>query len=542
MPPTPQPTVAIAGGGLAGLAAACALADSGFRVTLFEKRPFLGGRASSYEHPGTGEVVDNCQHVLFRVCTNLIEFYDRIGVADQIRWYDQMNFVEPGGRTSVMKSSLLPAPLHTAPSFLHFPFLTAADKLAIARALVPLTLTNQRDTGKVFQDWLNHHGQTRNAVERFWRPILISALSEELDRISISAAAQVVRESMKSTAARHMGVPTVPLTDLYNAAGDYIRARAGVLHFRQPVDGFTADSSQVQVHLREQKENQNREAAPTGAPLLADFARSGNPTPDAPPLLNSQLPSNPETEFDYLVLALPFDALDRILPDAPESAPLREQIHHFENSPITGIHLWFDRQISDLDHAVLLDRTIQWMFHKSRLQPVRTQSGLNAASVSPTANNENEREGHDFSRAGKTLSTKGASAPEGSYIELVVSSSKSLIDKSRAEIVDLVLAEVREFFPAARAANLVKSTVIKEVNATYSPRPGIDAHRPSASTTWPRVFLAGDWTATGWPATMEGAVRSGYQAAEVLAHAAGRKEAHFLSPDLEATGLMRLFA
>src|SRR5690242_21757139 len=90
----PQPTVAIAGGGLAGLAAACALSDVGFRVTLFEKRPFLGGRASSWEHPGTGEVVDNCQHVLFRLCTNLLEFYQRIGVADQIRWYDQMTFIE----------------------------------------------------------------------------------------------------------------------------------------------------------------------------------------------------------------------------------------------------------------------------------------------------------------------------------------------------------------------------------------------------------------------------------------------------------------
>ncbi len=119
-----QPTVAIAGGGLAGLAAACALSDAGFRVTLFEKRPFLGGRASSYEHPGTGEVVDNCQHVLFRVCTNLVKFYEHIGVADQIRWFDQMNFVEPGGRISVMKSSPLPAPLHTAPSFLRFPFLS----------------------------------------------------------------------------------------------------------------------------------------------------------------------------------------------------------------------------------------------------------------------------------------------------------------------------------------------------------------------------------------------------------------------------------
>jgi squalene-associated FAD-dependent desaturase len=466
-----QPTVAIAGGGLAGLAAACALSDAGFRVTLFEKRPFLGGRASSYEHPGTGEVVDNCQHVLFRICTNLVKFYEHIGVADQIRWFDQMNFIEPGGRVSVMKSSPLPAPLHTAPSFLHFPFLSVADKLAISRALVPLTLTVQRDNGQSFQQWLDAHDQTKNAIARFWHPILISALSEELDRISVSAAAQVVRESMKAPAARHMGVPTLPLTELYNAAGEYVRSHGGTLHFRCPVVGFTADASQVQVRMR------GKEGA--------------------------------EETFDYLVLALPFDALESLLPAETQSKAIREKIAHFENSPITGIHLWFDKQISDLDHAVLLDRTIQWMFHKSRLQPMRTQSENGSGS--------------------------------GSYIELVVSSSKTLIEKSRAEIVDLALSEVREFFPAARDANLVKSTVIKEVNATYSPRPGIDAHRPTPVTPWPRVFLAGDWTATGWPATMEGAVRSGYLAAEALADVSGNEGMRFLTPDMPASGLMRLF-
>src|SRR5271155_4316263 len=147
-----QPTVAIAGGGLAGLAAACALADSGCRVTLFERRPYLGGRASSYEHPGTGEVVDNCQHVLFRVCTNLTEFYRRIGVEDKIRWFEDMTFLEPGGRASVMHASPLPAPLHTAPSFLGFPFLDAKDKFVISRAIAALTFTPQPDTGKSFQD------------------------------------------------------------------------------------------------------------------------------------------------------------------------------------------------------------------------------------------------------------------------------------------------------------------------------------------------------------------------------------------------------
>jgi squalene-associated FAD-dependent desaturase len=507
MNPIPtQPSVAIAGGGLAGLAAACALSDSGFRVALFERRPYLGGRASSYEHPGTGEVVDNCQHVLFRVCTNLVEFYRRIGVEDKIHWYDTMTFLEPGGRATVMRASPLPAPLHTAPSFLRFPFLTAGDKFAISRAIAALTLTSQPDTGRSFLDWCHHNGQSSNAIQRFWKPILVSALSEDLDLISISYAAQVVRESMKSPAARHMGVPSVPLTGLYNRAGDYIRARGGEIRLRSSLETFFPEPSQVQIRVSE---------------------------------------GSDKDIFDYLVLALPFDTLERVLPQTPQAAPLRDQLSHFEPCPITGIHLWFDRQITDLDHAVLLDRTIQWMFHKSRLLITRARNGNQKGQKREEQDEregQQEREGHDFSRAVETPSANRALAPEaGSYIELVVSASKSLIDKSRAEIVDLAMKEVREFFPAARAAHLVKSTVIKEVHATYSPRPGIDAYRPQQPTVWPRVFLAGDWTATGWPATMEGAVRSGYLAAEALTRAAGVKDKQFLAPHLPPTGLMRLF-
>ena len=93
---TQPPTVAVVGGGLAGLAAGCALASAGMKVTLFERRPYLGGRASSYQHPGTGEVIDNCQHVLLGCCTNLIDFYERTGVAGSIRWFERMTFLEPG--------------------------------------------------------------------------------------------------------------------------------------------------------------------------------------------------------------------------------------------------------------------------------------------------------------------------------------------------------------------------------------------------------------------------------------------------------------
>jgi squalene-associated FAD-dependent desaturase len=461
---TQPPTVAVVGGGLAGLAAGCALASAGMKVTLFERRPYLGGRASSYQHPGTGEVIDNCQHVLLGCCTNLIDFYQRTGVAGSIRWFERMTFLEPGGRASEIGPSSLPAPLHTTPAFLRASCLEVADKVAIARAMMALTPTTPRDTGESFLGWLNRHGQTVRAIERFWKPVLVSALNEDVDRVSVPYAAQVMRESfLKSAEAGRMGVPTVPLTDLYSAAGNYIRERQGDVQFRTSAESFRAELSHVKLMVGEKEET-----------------------------------------FDYAVFALPFDSLERILPDSSASQPLRDALARFETSPITGIHLWFDRIISDLDHAVLLDRTIQWMFHKSKLQ------------------NRNSN-GH------------------GSYVELVVSASKTLVDKSKQEIVDLAVSELREFFPAARDANLLKSTVIKEVHATYSPRPGIEADRPRPETVWPRVFLAGDWTATGWPATMEGAVRSGYLAAQSLARVAGQKDATFLVPDLPATGFMRLF-
>src|SRR4029077_1929574 len=191
-----------------------------------------------------------------------------------------------------------------------------------------------------------------------------------------------------------------------------------------------------------------------------------------------------EESFDFVIPAVPFDVLSRLLPQTTAAEPLRQTLHRVETSPINGIHLWFDRQITDLDHAVLLDRTIQWMFHKSKLLG----------------------RGAETSNADKVSAAKA----NGSYVELVVSSSKTLVEKSRQEIVELALGELREFFPGARTANLLKSTVIKEVHATYSPRPGVEIHRPRPETIWPRIFLAGDWTATGWPATMEGAVRSGY--------------------------------
>jgi zeta-carotene desaturase len=461
--------VAIVGGGLAGLAAGCALADCGFAVKLLERKPFLGGRASSYQHPATGEVVDNCQHVLLGCCTNLLDFYKRLGVEDQIRWFEQLTFLLPDGKYGTIQPSWLPAPLHAAPAFLGFSVLGMGDKIAIGRAMLALVRGLPKESGENFLSWLKRHGQTERAISRFWAPVLISALNDDLDQVSVRYAALVFRDSfLKSAEAGRMGVPAAPLSEIYGRAGDYIAERGGEVVLRASVENIAVDESSVLLRA------------------------------------NGEI-----IESDYVVLAAPFYEAAKLLPQSSDGEALRSQLGELKTVPITGIHFWFDREVTPLEHAVLLDRTIQWMFQKSKLLRGRRDEGAPAAS--------------------------------GSHIELVVSSSKSLLTMGRNEILDLALKEFIEFFPAAKEAVVLKSAVIKEVHATFSPAPHSDQYRPLPITPWPRIFLSGDWTATGWPATMEGAVRAGYATAEALSFASGSVQ-KFLVPDLPARGLMKLFS
>jgi squalene-associated FAD-dependent desaturase len=461
-------SVTVIGGGLAGLSAACALADAGYEVRLLEKRRYLGGRASSYEHPGTGEVIDNCQHVLLGNCVNLIDLYRRLGVSDAIRWFDRMTFLQPGGKRSVLKPSWLPAPFHDMPAFLRARAFSLSDKLAIGRGLSAFMAGIPNDTDENFAQWLRRHGQSAGAIKRFWKPVLVSALNEDPDNMSVHYAGLVIRKSLLlSPEGGRMGVPTIPLSDLYNRAIDYIESRGGQVDLNSAPDSFQWSEERQQWTVVSQGQG---------------FAS------------------------DAVVLALAFEGFSRLLPalpQNPEADQLAINLGRFEHSPITGIHLWFDQEITDLEHAILLDTTIQWMFHKSRLQ-AETRRG-----------------------------------EPGSYVELVVSASKSLVPMQRQEIINLGLRELSLFFPGVSEAKLLKAAVVKEVRATYSIRPELDLLRPTPLSPWPRIFLAGDWIATGWPATMEGAVRSGYMAAEAISRAAGEPD-RFLQPELAASGLMRL--
>ena len=473
----------VIGGGLAGLAAGVALAEAGWQVRLFEQRPFLGGRATSYVLP-SGEHVDNCQHVTLGCCTNLEDFYRRVGSSNKIKYFDRLVFVDPQGRRGEMQAGILAAPFHMSGSFASFAPLTLRDKVSIARAMLNILLAkgHPRDLDETpaisMQTWLERRKQTKGAIERFWRVVLVSALDEELDRTDARFGVDVFWKAFLSNRTGYrMGVPTVPLADLYDGCKLAIEQKGGEVTLRAPVRGMTIEN---------------------GAITAIQFDEQRAETADA------------------YVFALPHTTLGELLPgDVRANDPAFSNLGKIKDAPITGVHFWFDRQVMDEPFVTLLDTHTQWIFNKTMLY-----AGGNA-----------EKNSAAF-ESGAKIATQ--------YLQMVISASYDLIPKSRQEIIELVLKEVRQALPKSREAQLVRATVIKETAATFSPEPGVDQWRPRQKTAIDKLFLAGDWTATGWPATMEGAVRSGYLAAEAVLHEAGTPQ-NFLRPDLPPDGIIKFW-
>jgi squalene-associated FAD-dependent desaturase len=443
----------VIGAGLAGLAAATALARRGFAVRVLERKSIPGGRASSYEAQDTGEVVDNCQHILMRCCTNLLRFYEQAGVAGKIRWTGRLQFLEPNGRVSTLGGSRLPAPFHLMPSFFRLKFLGPADKWSIASGLMGMLRSAGPIPDAPMMEWLRATRQTHRAIERFWRPILVSALNEEPERCSARYAFQIFRQGfLAHPTAYEMGVPSVPLRDLYGPCVDALRSTGGQVGYRSAVRRLALDGKRVTaVELRDET-----------------------------------------VEADYVVSAVPFDELPPLLPEGAAADPFFRRWERMDVSPISAVHLWWDRPVTRMAHAALLDRQVQWMFNKT---------------------------------------TDYATGAAGTHMGLVVSASRDWLPRSRRDILEIAEREVREAFPETEGARIEKSAVIKEARATFSAVPGVDALRPPPETPLRNLFLAGDWVQNGWPSTMEAAVRSGYQAAERVLAAAERPET-VLAPDL----------
>jgi squalene-associated FAD-dependent desaturase len=421
-------SVAIIGGGLAGISAAIALQEAGYDVDLYEARPRLGGATHSF--PRDGITVDNGQHVLLRGFTAYRGLLERLGTSAGVDLQDRLDIrvLTPADEAGRLRRTRLPGPLHLLPALAKYSLLTPAERLRAVTASTALGRLDPADPAlddRSLGDWLAEHGQGDRARRRLWELFITAALNCGVDEASLGLSAMVVQTALLGRAnAADIGVPRIPLGELHGRAAE--KAIRG-------------------VHLKTKVE-----AVVSGTRLIVD----GFPV-----------------DADAVVVAVPHRVAAELVPDA--ACPDRERWAGLAASPIVDVHVLYDRPVLDLPFAAVVDSPVQWVFDR----------------------------------------TEASGLAEGQYVSSVVSAAGQWIDAPAAAIRREFLPALEQVLPRARQAEVAEFFVTRERHATFRQAPGTRALRPAPTTRLPGLFLAGAWTATGWPDTMEGAVRSGLEAA-----------------------------
>jgi len=452
--------VLIVGGGFAGLSAGVALAQAGCRVRLIEQKPYLGGRARSFVDSTTGCVVDNGQHLFMNCYHDTLRFLETIGTLDRIRFQPRLTlqFLDRQGDATSLACPSLPAPWNLLAGVLASNNFTSREKLEILR-LGRALHSSSRDRSCP-------SGQL--TVDQ-WLARL--GQSENLRRNfwDLLAIAAMNEDSRLASAAVFERVLRLAL-------------------FRSPEDSrlglATKGLSECYTQAASDFIRAHGGSVETSCDVsrfsISDGACRGVGLRDSTTL-----------EARVVLSAIPCFPFVELLPEnLARSEPFFERLLTLRPAPIISINLWFDRALTDQDFIGLRGTTIQWLFNKGRILS------------SPRLHASNSR------------------FPQGGYISLVISGAHHHIARSKEDLQALALRELGELIPASREAVLLHSLILKERFATFSPTPEAESLRPLATTPVRNLYLAGDWTSTGLPATIEGAVKSGYTAAQAILEAA----------------------
>lgn len=443
MSKTPQ--VIVIGGGFAGLSAATALAAEGLRVTVLEKRPFLGGRAYSYADAVTGDTIDNGQHAMMGCYHEMFAFLDRIGATGRLA-------IQPRPRVVMLDAERgegtigcppLPNPLHMAAGVLGYRLIGMADRARVLMGGLRLLAMKRRHDSRLTEltvdAALDLLGQSPAARRAFWYPVAIATLNEDPKLASADLLAEVmVRAFFSGPEDARFVLARVGLSELYTEdARRFVVERGGHVETKAHVVGIGVRGGEVAyLELRD------------GRRLVADAYVSAVPHQALPPLL----PIAVRREVQAI------GAIERLT-----------------SSPIVSVHVWFDRPLVAHQFVGFVGTRTHWLFNRDQIT------------------------GRDPSR--------------GSYLTFVISGAREIVDLDNEAITATTLAEVRRLVPGAASARVRHTQVVKEKFATMSPTVEAGRLRPPPATPFANFILAGDWTDTGLPATIESAVLSGHRAA-----------------------------
>jgi squalene-associated FAD-dependent desaturase len=481
----------VIGGGLAGITAAVALANARHEVTLLEAKPRLGGATVSFNRDGL--VVDTGQHVFLRCCTAYRGLLDRLGMSAHapIQPRFDVTVVAPGKRT-VMKRRRVPAPLHMLPALLGYPFLTNPERVRLASAALAFKRLDENDP-KTDQlrlgDWLAAHGQDVRTRRVLWDLFSVSSINVPGDDASLALAAVVVKTGLLGAAdAADIGVPALSLGELHGAAAARYLAKAGAtVRLQAKVAAIEPKGEEFLIRLADagSARGGNGESAEAGAEPgdvpAADQAGGGD-----------------EIVADAVVLAVPHEQAARLIPPGALPAETVDGWAGLGAAPIVNVHVIYDRKVMDVPFAAAVESPVQWVFDRTRI------SGMHARG------------------------------DDGQYLAISLSAADEYANMPVAELREKFVPALAELFPAAGDAKVTEFFVTREKRATFRGVPGTARLRPKPATQLPGLVLAGSWTDTGWPDTMEGAVRSGLNAVIALHEGLAERPMAKGAPDVSA--------